>query len=800
MRIRINRAPNSKLKVIPSIPGHRVGLIEGANGIGKSLAVQLLELITGGQPWDDDRLWVSLREALMSAEVVISVGGLSSGRSLKARLTPETWPDVPPQSADESIARIEVDDEEATIAEAGDLLRVVRFSATEDLGEVARQEVRREALKVRFLTQGVVPIFDALREQSGAIAEILRDAEPSEQEAVESRISDSEKAVTAAESRLDDLMREGDEIGHALGISRALEAGDQLSGGSKNQLAELRQAIEKNEAEVASVDKELGKVLKSLAKGGDAESQLGAAEKTHRSRLKTLGKREGSLDELQTRLDIDGVLDEEKVEALEVEVKEALRRFEAERRGLGAGTRLLTVIDEIAPPIDAVIDEGLGDQVLLSVDDVDITATELRAALRVREEHIAESQPSLRAIELDNEIAATARRLGDIKELRKAVKAAKRAADNLAESEKEVADAREAVSKAKGDLDQYDSLTKRRNTAIDEIRKAAEREAELRRELGLPQARSPEDMKRELSDVLANWGLSEGDLLARFRELEQAVPEARTALEASRQDLDAAKRDRDQARSRVRFALRQIQSDPDLRGVHKVMGDLASEGDGAAAALQSLAVRARSMTDALDAGVTDLESIRDLLDQASGQPSLSSGDPPSLETLKGAIFGTLDARLRERLSAQPIRDALFDGQELESVSLQERTVTWGHNGSKTTRPIESFSTGEQAFAFTQARVLALEKPPANQDRLLVLDEFGAFVAANRRGQLAQFLDSQKVRERASQVIVILPLRANYEKELDETKGKLRELYEKRIEQIEKQGYISEPFKAEGAST
>ena len=50
------------------------------------------------------------------------------------------------------------------------------------------------------------------------------------------------------------------------------------------------------------------------------------------------------------------------------------------------------------------------------------------------------------------------------------------------------------------------------------------------------------------------------------------------------------------------------------------------------------------------------------------------------------------------------------------------------------------------------------------------------------------------------MIVILPLRANYEKELDETEGKLRELYEKRIEQIEKQGYISEPFKAEGAST
>jgi hypothetical protein len=230
------------------------------------------------------------------------------------------------------------------------------------------------------------------------------------------------------------------------------------------------------------------------------------------------------------------------------------------------------------------------------------------------------------------------------------------------------------------------------------------------------------------------------------------------------------------------------------------MDDLASEGESEVAALEGLAVRARAVTAALDMGVADMESIRDHLEQVSNFSPSSASDPPSRETVEGAIFATLDARLRGRLSAQPIRDALFDGHELESVSLLNGTVTWGSNGSKTIRPIESFSTGEQAFAFTQARVLALEVRPENQDRLLVLDEFGAFVAANRRGQLAQFLASNKVRDRASQVVVILPLRANYAKELSETRGELRKLYEKRVKQIEDQGYISEPFTGKGAST
>ena len=797
MRIRIHqKSPSSQLRVIPLIPSNRVGLLEGPNGIGKSLAVQLLDLVTGGQPWDNKLLWTSLRDALESIDAEISVSGLRSGHSLNAKLTPSEWPDMPPAAGDESIAEIEIDGETSSVAAAGDLLRVVRFSGTEDLREVARQEVSREALKFRLLERDVVPRFEKLQDQSGVVAEILRDANPAERQMVESRISEADSEAKKYEGELKNLTQERDEVGHALELSKALEGSEEIPADAEEELASLGTTIKEKESEVASTGKDLEAVLKSLAKGGDAESLLEKVENTHRARRKTRDSRVESLVELQERLAIEGDLTAETIGNLEKTAKEDLRRLQADRRGLGAGTRMLTVIDEISPPLDAVIDEGLGDQVLLRLEGGDLTATDLRAALRSRERDIAESKPSVRAAELDEGMASAERRIRELRDLRKAFEGVRRAEDNLEETEKDLVAARDALGKAKGDLERYDALTRRRDTATDEIRSAAEREVALRQSIGLPRHRSRNDMERELDAVLRPRSLERSNLLFRFKELEQEVEELRRSLDECRKQLDSAKRERDQANSRVRFAMRQIHDDPQLVSVLKAMEGLTRGGSTESEALEQLAVRARSVTDALGTGVTSLESIRVHLDEVSEERTPPGGSG-SRDLLSSAIYSVLNSRLRSRLSAVPIRQALFDGQSLETVDLQDRTVTWGTNGGKTTRPIESFSTGEQAFAFTQARVLALEELPEEKDRLLVLDEFGAFVAADRRGELAKFLNTTPVRSRATQVLVVLPLRVNYDEEIGETRGKLRQLYERRIDQLGKDGYIAEPFKAEG---
>jgi hypothetical protein len=102
--------------------------------------------------------------------------------------------------------------------------------------------------------------------------------------------------------------------------------------------------------------------------------------------------------------------------------------------------------------------------------------------------------------------------------------------------------------------------------------------------------------------------------------------------------------------------------------------------------------------------------------------------------------------------------------------------------------MEGFSSGERAYAFTQARIADLE-PSTKPNRLLVLDEFGAYVAADRLPDLADFL-ANEARGVADQVLVILPLHVDYRNELDSTVGQLRTQYEKRLTQIEDRGYCA----------
>ena len=157
------------------------------------------------------------------------------------------------------------------------------------------------------------------------------------------------------------------------------------------------------------------------------------------------------------------------------------------------------------------------------------------------------------------------------------------------------------------------------------------------------------------------------------------------------------------------------------------------------------------------------------------------------------LLDALGNDFRERLDNPAIRKALFGGNELRRLDLRTRTLVWHDDSGVVQRPLEAFSTGEQAFAFTQARILGLEELPADQDRLLVLDEFGAFVAADRLAELASFLAADDVQKRASQVLVILPLQANYEAERDETTGWLRDRYDDRLRQLNESGYIAERF-------
>src|SRR4051812_17407489 len=91
MRFRFDAAASDGLRVLPEIPDVTPCLIEGRNGIGKTVAVRLLELIAGRQPFEGfDRQWHSLRQRL--GRTVVHVDHLRNSERLEFTFTPDAWP------------------------------------------------------------------------------------------------------------------------------------------------------------------------------------------------------------------------------------------------------------------------------------------------------------------------------------------------------------------------------------------------------------------------------------------------------------------------------------------------------------------------------------------------------------------------------------------------------------------------------------------------------------------------------------------------------------------------------------
>jgi hypothetical protein len=123
------------------------------------------------------------------------------------------------------------------------------------------------------------------------------------------------------------------------------------------------------------------------------------------------------------------------------------------------------------------------------------------------------------------------------------------------------------------------------------------------------------------------------------------------------------------------------------------------------------------------------------------------------------------------------------------VDLHTAEVRWTESGGERSRPLEAFSSGEQAFAYTRARLAILdeeENPPAN--RLVALDEFGAFIAHDRLAALLAHLQDRVDDHPSDQVIVILPLTRDYASLAASSVGPDASRYAELERQIAERGY------------
>ena len=778
------------LKIISEIPDISPCLLEGRNGVGKTVAIQLLELISGQIPEEfrlQPTLWSSLRERL--GETSVSVAQLTDGHSLTVTFTPENWDATAPSGIGEWLGTATVDDQPSSVHECAGLLSVTRISGNEDLEETLRRRVAMLSATLQSAARIIRHRGEEIDAELGEVRTDLRRADPGEIESDTQRLSEIEEQLRRARDDAAASDRRLHRLLSALETKRHLDAAGQEAQELLTRREQLVSQVKRLDKELQGKEEQAKVADKAFSAEGDAQRKLSDAERLLRHRRSRLANLEREVEELARSLsmDVDTVKIRDELEKCGAQ----LRDLAARHRQLDATSLLRDLIGEIVVPLETA-QSLAGDQILVKSKDGGLTVSQTFAGVTERRREISDQPQPAQLRELAALIDSANRRQDGLRELAGKVEQRIRQQGQVRQTANEAALAADQAEQASDAARESREANQAVGAAQEALTKAHAELAAVQQQIGSTGVASKEDALTDLREALAELGLGEA-------ELAEAEGSARAALgQADRKLTDVAGE-----ASAIRRRLTMRRTDIDLviermRESHRYLWLITGAPD-LSASLADPALRyeafGRFRTVVLQASESAFRAADFLISLVGTAESFfdhrvdPDGERELVQPLRPAFERLLGHRLRETLNRKSIREAIFDGSEVVRIEPRSRQLTLRDaDGNESHRPMEAFSTGERAFAFTQARIADLE-PPIQPNRLLVLDEFGAFVAADRLPDLASFLasDAQRV---ADQVVVILPLHVNYEAEIGDTRGELRHRYQDRLAQISERDYCA----------
>ena len=788
MRWELRSAATGGLRIIPEIPNISPCLLEGRNGIGKTVAVQLIQLVSGEVPAEyiaRPERWESLRARL--GATVLAVFGLAEGTTATVEFSPESWPQSPQNLNWECLGSAWINERPATMLEIADLLKVDRISGNEDLAEsVERHRLVLES-QLRAIGQVIADRNAAVMALVGEVLPDLDRLKPDEFDRQQESLEARERALVETRERAS-LVAEN--LSLAIHLNELIRKRGATQGQSQELLAKRDVAAER----VRNLEKHLQSskaradvLAQALRKQGGVAERLADASNLIRSRTEREAGLVRNVSEASRKL---GVAPEPSlISSAADECRQRLVEIEGELRRLDLTGQVRIVIDNIAGHL-ARADRSLGDQLLASGFSPDLTLSAAAAAIAERRNAIRKEPTPEQVRELAAERHKFRGRLTQLTALAEQVSKLARAKELLRTAEVEYSRLEEQAAIASEGVQASRDADAEVGSVQQELTSALSELAALSETLSVQGTMSPADVDSEISQILDQLGVTE-------RESDEA--EARLRRESA-----AADHNVEISQNQVSAAL---QHSLTLRAdLNDLIGRLDSLPWFAAAAGGTLRLSngepdvARYWI-ARRAVLSSIEKIQKAADRVARleglcreflQPRRDDAGTLDEQTrlFTPAFTRLFSARILDALGSPSIRRRVFDGAEPVELDAVNRTLLLRRSdGTLERRPLSSYSTGEQAFAFTQARILDLE-PTAKPNRLLVLDEFGAFVSAERIPDLAEFLGSSTVRERAGQVVVILPLQVDYESEIENTLGALQVRYQERLSQIRTRGYCA----------
>ncbi|HEX5759581.1 MAG TPA: hypothetical protein VF121_10335 [Thermoanaerobaculia bacterium] len=685
---------------------------------------------------------------------------------------------------------ISIDGRSSTIKDIRQLLVVHRLAGDETLIEtLAQQADGAESIVTRWASSVHVPI-SRLETLAGEVlhtlgewtverhSQILQDMEAAE--------TSFSQASHAAEMAIDKVRQ----LGTAVDLLRRLEQFRRTAPNLRQQIEAVEVIIRNHKVELERLQTRIVALAEEAARRRPILLELRNAQRTLKRNRLYLSSAVDTASSLAAELELAPT--REALEAAVFAVRQQIDELTGRQISMHAAPAMRDLLDDVSRKLLDGEGRGLSDQIALDDPELDLqlTVSEVRVGIGTRRVQLEGQPPPPEARAVVEQLEDARSRLERLKAFEEGMDSVDRYRRLVGKNEERVDRALPAANPQV--LAELQQLEARRRVIDNELLELATERAVLCQQLSILGGEAPDVIESRLTALLSDLDLARDALPTASAKAQEAEGKARLALGEARQRLAAIRRDVARAEADVKRTTRSLGASGALRWIGKALSSTRLPSDGAPLREQLEVIGHAHVTIAAvierlgkhrtqHAAVAS--ALRGIARQLRGQDAEAVMYVAELERWFGDQFS-------EWFNSESVRKELLpDADDQISVDVRQMEVRWLEKGRERSRPLEAFSSGEQAFAYTRARLGVLDQEIAKApNRLIVLDEFGAFIAHDRLSVLVDYLRKRAADHPEDQVLVILPLSHDYASEAGSSVGKPRENLEHLAKQIEAQRF------------
>lgn len=774
------------LRLIDEIPDFAICHLEGRNGAGKSLALRLLEMVSGEQPYQaTPSAWSSLRTNL--ADTTVTVEGVD-GATLRVNLLPERWPSEP-EPIGEWLGEAFLADEAVPIVSIASRLRVIRIAGDETFENTIKRRLSAEAARInrahrRFELQQL-ELDELLARLDSAMAAV-----PSDQSG-QKRLTELQKEIPAAEH---DLRASQD---HLSLLTEALIAQQRLYDRESQlpaileQLSAVEQAAKALQKKLSLARRRQAEVLAEMALGSGVKEEIRKVRSLREGRLRRLQQRATDVERLATQLNLPAT--SEVISREFRNLTDERRQNQSDLASASHNASVRTLASRLAYDLGQrrELDNEVVAVLTFMPELPRISVSQLRAGVQQRQVELAVVEDDPLLLDLRKNVERLSKRLTTLSALLEAIGAQERAKALLHESDDHLAALLPRANATNQVSEEYAKINSHIAVIEHALHEKHAEEARLRVQADqLRGSQSADELTERIELAVQSLHIDPHSALDEHRQrLAASVDQQRTRLQNLRSSELELQESLAVARVHIAEAARLLVDFSWLPAKIKLALARTDDQD-AADAVHSLRAAIASVRDSLYLVRTRFDHLQHAAKTLTEEVG-RHGKGASATTLLEELAEEMSERLRNEFDQSEIRLALFDDGQLEAINLRTLEAQWiTKDRSRRSRPFEAFSSGEQAFAYTLARIERVTAIDAKH-KVIALDEFGAFLARDRLERLVRFLREMVVGQVADQAIIVVPLAANYQEQAEMTTGDLHERFVRRARELESRRYFTE---------